>query len=557
MIFRKSLILTAAVGIAILALGLAGCSASKQASSSNGGIVQMYIGGSGQLTENYNPFSPTVLKVVKGGVYEPLFYFNPLASLGTKPTKLLGETYRFNSDGTVVTVTTRSGLKWSDGKAFGPEDVAYTFNTIRTHPEINTSGNAPAGKVTGKNEVTLTFDHPSFTDGPTILSTDIVPEHIWATKKNVVTDINKNPVGTGPLKFGAFTAQSYLLKKNPEFRDAKNFAPSGVRLYSLSGNQAATNKFLAGDLDLAGIAVPNVKKVLKPYPYLHTSPNPSNFNVLNTCSNANLGCAGPQTDPAVRHAIAAALDRNQINKLSNFGLSTAVSPTFVDAKTNGKYITSKFSDSSYLMTPDIQTADSILEKDGWTKGSDGIYMKNGQRLSMQVVVSTGYTNYISTLKVMTQQLKAAGIEIVTSSVANAENVSKRALGNFQLGIDGMFPGPINDPYYYYNKYFNSAAVTPVGKSGDPYGNTAKFSDPKVNAAIAKAAATTDPAVKAAAYAEVQEAIVPALPYIPILTDHSYVLNNTTHWSGFPTDTNPYSDGGDVGIGIVLEHLKAK
>lgn len=61
---------------------------------------------------------------------------------------------------------------------------------------------------------------------------------------------------------------------------------------------------------------PNMDQVLSGYPDIATVDVPSSQMAFMTCSNADLGCTGPITDPAVRKAIYYALDRDQINKLA-------------------------------------------------------------------------------------------------------------------------------------------------------------------------------------------------------------------------------------------------
>ena len=61
-------------------------------------------------------------------VYEPLAYYSAFAD---KTSMWLAETYQFTPDFKRLTITTRSGVVWSDGVPFGAEDVAYTLNTLR------------------------------------------------------------------------------------------------------------------------------------------------------------------------------------------------------------------------------------------------------------------------------------------------------------------------------------------------------------------------------------------------------------------------------------------
>jgi peptide/nickel transport system substrate-binding protein len=539
---RSKVIRAATAGAVALAV-LSGCSSSPSGSGAKAGglILNVYTGASGTFIENWNPFSPTGLTDVQGMIYESLFFFNALKPLGTKPEPVLGESYSWNAAGTRLTVKVRDGITWSDGKPFTAADVAFTFNLIHSKPALNTSGNAPKARVVDARTVVLTFAKPSFVDGPSVLGrTWIVPEHIWKAIADPEKNINKNPVGTGPLTADSFTPQSYTFKRNTAFRDAAKLAVDGLRVYSLSGNQAATDKLLAGQLDWAGIFIPNMRKVLATKPklsYSVTSANPQ--TVLITCSNAELGCTGPQTDVAVRRAVSAAIDREQINQLAYYGEAKPVSPTFGLSDRDAAYIAPEFS-KTLPMKADVAGAKRILESDGWRLGADGIYAKQGRRLSLKVQVTSGYTDYIATLDAMTQQLKKAGIEIVPQQLANAANESSQGLGKFQVAISNLFQGPAADPYYIYSGFFGSSGTAPVGTSVNPYGNVSRFHNAAVDAAITEAAGTQSPQVKAAAYAKIQKVIVEQIPYIPVLRNVGFAEFNNQRVTGWPTIDDPYA-----------------
>lgn len=554
---RKYAVRALCAGAAVVAMTVSGCSSTSsppttssvsQTGSTAGGnaagtstgnagggakmgpVLNAYRGASGQFVENYNPLSPTVLSDVSGLIYEPLFFFDNLKPLGTPPTPVLAKSYEFDKTGKVMTLTLQSGVKWSDGQPFTAKDVAYTFNTMRSNKALNTTGNTPAAKATGDLTLTLTFDSIGYADAPTVLGSPIVAEHIFSKMKDIITDPNLNPVGTGPMKADTFTAQSYSFAKSPSFRGADKVPAPGIRYYSLSGNDAATNKLLAGQLDWSNIFIPNVVQVLKPHPNLQFQNTTTQQVVITTCSNAKLGCTGAQTDPAVRQAMAAAIDRGQVNQLAYFGRGVPISPTFLLSPRDKQFIDPQF--GFYPMTADVAKAKSIMEAAGWKMGSDGIYAKNGQRASMNVLVTAGYTDYIAALDIMKPQLAKAGIEINPQQQANAEIVSARGLGKFQLAMDANFQGPTADPFYIYNGSFSSINVLPVGQSQNPYNNVSKFSDPTVDAAIKAAGSTKDTAVKAAEYKKIQSVIVPAVPYIPVLDNQGFAEYSNASYTGW-------------------------
>jgi peptide/nickel transport system substrate-binding protein len=60
-------------------------------------------------------------------IYEPLAFYSAFAD---KEILWLAEGYSYSPDYQELTVKTRSGITWSDGKPFSAEDVAYSLNTL-------------------------------------------------------------------------------------------------------------------------------------------------------------------------------------------------------------------------------------------------------------------------------------------------------------------------------------------------------------------------------------------------------------------------------------------
>src|SRR5690606_25624462 len=107
--------------------------------------------------------------MIQGLVYEPLFYYNPLEAIDVAPVPQLGESFEWNEDGTVLTVTVRSGATWSDDTPFTAADVAFTFNAIRDNKTLNPADTAPSAEASDDTTVVLTYPEPSFVEGPNAL----------------------------------------------------------------------------------------------------------------------------------------------------------------------------------------------------------------------------------------------------------------------------------------------------------------------------------------------------------------------------------------------------
>lgn len=527
---------------AMAPVGLAACTGQSNLDGGAGGsdkpIVTTYNGSGSGFTKNFNPHSASVLSMVQGLIYEPLFYFNPLNPIDAAPVPQLGESYSWNADGTALTVTVRSGVTWSDGTPFTAKDVAFTFNRIKDTPALNGSGKAPAAEATDESTVVITYPEPAFVEGPNALGrTWIIPEHLFADVADLATDANEEPVGTGPFVLSDFTAESYLLGANESYWEEGKPAIGGVRVISLSGNQSATDKWLAGEIDYMSTAIPDLDTHVQKNPDLSYTNTPTSQCALFAAANPELGCEGPQTDVAVRQALYYGMDREQLSTLAFFGLGTDISPSFALPERDKDFIDPGIANAPW--NADVAKAQQILEDAGYAKGEDGIYAKDGVRVSMTISCPTGWTDFVTALDTLTEQYKKVGIELIPQQVSVNEWNDAKSKGTFQLVIDSIGQGPAPDPYYPYHTFFGTDSTVPVGENGNPYQNSSRFSDPEVDAALAAAAATDDPEVKKQQYFLIQKKIVEQMPYIPVLIGSSLTEYNSSKVTGWPTQDDLY------------------
>ena len=145
-------------------------------------------------------------------IYEPLAFYSAFAD---KTIMWLAESYKYSPDYKELTVKTRSGITWSDGKPFSAEDVAYSLNTL----------NELGGKVKWGKDVQEVLESATVVDPNTTLikfkvpaprfffhmlsykydiGLHIVPKHIFEGQdwqKFTAFDLEKGlPVTTGPWK---------------------------------------------------------------------------------------------------------------------------------------------------------------------------------------------------------------------------------------------------------------------------------------------------------------------------------------------------------------------
>ncbi len=534
---RKRIGVTVTAIAAAAALALTGCGSGGGEKSDAGSSITVFNGATGTITENFNPFSSTALQPTLGVIFESLYWFN--AASDQEPVPMLATGYEWNEDGTQLTITTRDGVKWSDGEDFTAEDVAFTFNLVNETPELNTTGLSATAEAIDETTAVLTFTEPSFMQEPSVLGNrGIVPEHIWKDVTDPVTDVNSKPVGTGPYKVKDFNAQSYVLEKNTSYWEKGKPEIDEVRYISLETADAASAALLAGQVDWMSSFLPGLEQILKDHENLTYINTPAMTTSIFTCSNPDLGCTGPQTDPAVRQAIYHGIDREQLNKLAGGGFAETASPTIILPERDKKWI----ANPEHVEAPagsDVDTAAGILDAAGWAVGSDGIREKDGERLSLTIQTVSGWSDYISLNDAMTQQLAEVGIELKPTQLSWNEWNSNQTLGQFQLSLDSIGLQPSNNPYYTYEKWYSALNTTPVGESAIA-GNAARYDNDVVNAAISTARATNDEAVQTEQYGIIQEQIVTDMPYIPIYVNAMLTEFNTDRATGWPSNEDKYA-----------------
>ncbi|NJP99010.1 ABC transporter substrate-binding protein [Streptomyces zingiberis] len=533
---RRGRVRAAGVSLAATAALLAGCSGGGDSGRGDGTLI-VYTGQAGDYQINFNPYAPARLDG-DGTIFESLFFYN--LTKNEEPQPRLGTEYAWNEDGTELSVTLREGVTWSDGEKFTADDVVFTLDMIDKHPTLNAVGFEGEATAVDDTHVKITFDKPSFLDGPYVLGRVwMVPEHLWRGIKDPSKDVIREPVGTGPFALDTFKPQAFTLKANPDYWDGEP-AVKRIRYLSLSGNQAGADALAAGKIDWQTGPVPDIAGVEKNYPGYRAITVPMNQTVLMTCAEKDRGCEGPQTDPAVRKAIYHALDRTQLNELAFQSTSSAISPGFALPERDKALLSDGLGDRLAPMQPQVSEAAQLLEEAGYTKNGEGIYAKDGKAVELTIKVVTGWTDYITAVDTMGQQLKKAGIKVTPQQLSWNEWSDARGQGRFELLIDSLYQGPSADPFYLYHYFYSSETTAKVGETAQP--NYSRWSDTRVDRALAalKGIDREDTAGRQPHFDAIQEALEEEMPYIPVLTAGTTSEYNAEKFTGWPSEEDLYA-----------------
>jgi peptide/nickel transport system substrate-binding protein len=553
-------------------LAIAACSSSGTSSAPKGGPSSSGSAAAGMgtktlvvestalspLTKTFNPFDQTSTGYQLHSTnlyYEPLFFFNIL-NPNQPPVPMLATNYSWSNGGKTLTLTTRSGVKWSDGQAFSAADVAFTFNLLKKVPSPTGAPAPVSATASGPNTVMLTFAQPQTANLFLIGTQAIVAQHVWQSISNAATYADASPVGTGPYVLDKFTPQGILLKANPNYWNKSAIQVPEVDFPSYTSNTAAQTALTSGQIDWAGNDISNVQTVFVAqnpstnHTWLTSAPYLSANNVVTLWLNVT---KAPLNDPKVRQAISYAINRQQLSTQGETGYELpASSSSGLLLPVDNSLLAQQFA-NDLPATGSASKVSQILSSDGYTKVG-GKWTKNGQPISFSIEDPTAYTDYYTDAQLLVSQLNAQGFAAKVDGVGEPTQWSNDAAnGTFDAMIHWSNNGPT--PYFYFDNWMDFTQSAPVGKPAA--GDYGRFNNPQAQAALAQYTSSTDPATQQQALNTLQKIMSEQVPAIPLLYGAAWAEWSSKNYTGWPTQSNPYSDPAPnpTEIEYVILHLK--
>jgi peptide/nickel transport system substrate-binding protein len=559
---RRSLV--AITAAALICGGAAACSSSSSPAaggkSSSGASTTLTMESSPEttITQAFNPYDTTQAAYGMGAtglIYEPLIQFDLASPTISYPW--LATKYAWADGGKQITFTIRSGVKWNDGKPLTPADVAFTFNLIKKNSAINLGGLKLSGVSTSGSTVTLTFPNSQYTNLEEIAGTAILPQAIWSKVGNPATYTDANPVGTGPYMLSSFTPQGFTMKKNPYYWQPSKVKVSSVYFPVYTSNTGATNALFSGQIDWTGNFIPGLQKdfVDKSPAYHHYWEAAGGTNSL--MPNLN---KWPTNQLAVRQAISLALNRSVIASEGEAGLESPVLNTTGLTLPTFKAWSAPVASMTTSATADAAAAEKVLEKAGYTKGSNGFFQKGGKTVSLTLVDPTAFTDYAEDDAIIAQELRAAGIDATFQGQAVTAWLANVADGDFQLTLHWANGGIT--PYNMYDGWLDSSLASGSTATGD----YERLNDPTVESDLATLSSANTVAQQTADLVPLEKYVAANLPVIPTTTAADWFEYSSQKFVGWPTQSNPYDSGQPSGTNngpgsgtdeVVLLHLSPR
>ncbi|MFD6419323.1 ABC transporter substrate-binding protein [Streptomyces sp. NPDC060194] len=534
---RKLQVLAAATAVVALAAGCSDANSKNNQEDRKAGAATgvLNIGmPNGPQTNNSNPFLGTSAANSLGYrnvMYEPLVMTNPIKP-AEKGKPWLASAWTWSDNFTKVEFTVTDKAKWSDGKPLTAEDVAFTFQMIKDNKAINGNGIAYDGIESSGDKVTLTFKESQFVNQNKIVSTFVVPKHIWSKVKDPATEPNRKPIGSGPYVLKTFTPQTTTLVAAPSYWKGETKVKE-LRYTSYNDNSAQTTALASGKSEWSFVFLPDFKKLyIDKDPENHKLWFPSGLGIHGLWFNTT---KKPFDDVAIRRAMEMVVDRHAIHIQAQATLYPEITnKTGIPQPAGEPFLAPEYKDAK--TTVDVEGAKKVLKDAGYKLKGGKLLDKSGKPITLTLTDPAGWNDYITGLQMMAESWKELGIEAKVKTQTAEAWTSDVSNGKFDATLHWTNSGAT--PYDLYQNVMDGELLQPIGKAAQ-LGNFGRFDSPEATKALKEYANAADDSARTTALNTLQKIFVEQVPMIPTAAAPIGAEYSTKNWVGWPDESNPY------------------
>lgn len=298
-----------------------------------------------------------------------------------------------------------------------------------------------------------------------------------------LTEVNRNPVGTGFFKFESIAeGDNIVLVRNEDYW-GEPAAPSSVTFRAVPEDGARVAELTTGNADL--IYPTNPQDV----PQI----NESETAIAREADSANMTYLGfntevePFDDPVVRQAIAMAIDKEVIIEELLEGIA-------LKAETPLNPTVNAHSEDIEPIEYNMDAARELLEENGYEDG-----------FSAEVIMNNRTHADVATF--IQEALSELNIELSISQVEAGTFQEYAATGNFEMLMGGWGTVTLDGDYGLYPMFHSDNIGAP--------GNRTRYSNEEVDELLDLARVETDEETRFQYYHDAQQIIVDEAPLVPI------------------------------------------
>jgi peptide/nickel transport system substrate-binding protein len=432
---------------------------------------------------------------VAGFVYNGLVKYDKDLNL----TGDLAESWDVSADGLSLTFHLRRGVKWHDGAEFTSRDVLYTYR-VTIDPKTPTAY-AENFKQVKKVEAPDPYTFRAIYDKPFAPALEswgsaILPAHLLEGKDITKTPLSRQPVGTGPYRFGQWVAgQKVVLESNHDYFEGRPYIDHFVYRV-IPDTSTMYMELKSGGLDMMGLTPVQFARQtnsagftsrFRKYRYPSSTYVYLGYNLRHPLFK----------DRRVRQAITSAINKEEIIQGVLLGM--------------GQIAHGPYKPGTWAYKPRVKDFDynpararKLLAEAGWKQHDGaGVLTRDGRPFQFTILTNQGNAERLKAAQIIQQRLKDVGIEVKIRVVEWASFLSQFIdTGNFEAVILGWTITPDPDLFDVWHS----------SKTGPKELNFVGFKNAEVDALIEKGRTTFDRNRRQACYYRIQEIMAAEQPY---------------------------------------------
>ncbi|MCR4902731.1 MAG: ABC transporter substrate-binding protein [Butyrivibrio sp.] len=349
------------------------------------------------------------------------------------------------NDGTLWTITLNENAAFANGNKLTADMVKRNLERVA---EVNERFSYIADfQIEAVDETTLTITTPEVY--PT-LKNDLASPELGMIDLDATTDFDNAPVCSGPFVIDSFVPEGDVtVSQNENYWDG-DVELDGAIFYYMQEDDPKLMAMQSGEIDcynsVSSAALEIYNSDPETYDVVSIPGARLQFYILNENT----------MDDAVREAVNLVVDKDAIAEYMSGTVSAATGP----------FSTSTAYGQVTVPAVDTEKAVQLLEEDGYTLGSDGIYEKDGNKLTLSIAYYAARS--LDTVAILMQeQLKAVGIDS-TLRVEEDPDATYIANGDADISLYCMIADKAGDPLYFIDTVLSKGAYLNIGGFEDAH-----------------------------------------------------------------------------------------
>jgi peptide/nickel transport system substrate-binding protein len=433
--------------------------------------------------------------------------------------------WAWNEDGTVLSMTLRDDLKFSDGHPMTAEDIAFTYELIAdpvvASPRVSSIERLTAdGRPRVIDATHIEWHFTQAYDRDTQIShvgLATMPKHVLESADRA--SLRGHPYNTAPLSSGPWRMAEHspneriVLEPNPDFSGPESWRPHLKRVVFqiIPDYNTRLLKLEAGEVDLMEqVQVADADRLRTSHPEIRLvrrgwrSMEYIGWNLTNPLFQ----------DVRVRRALSMSIDaEDMMGKLLTSETGEVYARRSVGTITPA--LCGVHNDDIAPITRNVDQARALFAEAGWTDtDGDGVLDKDGQKFEFRFTTNNSNARRAAATVLIQAQLAEVGVKANIEQLETNTFFEKLRLKEYDAALAGWAAALTVDPSVIWHGDVTCEGQ-PEGSGCVPRKyefNFTGYNNPRVNELIDRGMATPIPEESAPIFKELQQVIYDDQPY---------------------------------------------